>query len=250
MIKIVILLLAVTLVMANKPQKVLHSNQLQVVGKASPRPDSSDFECNICLKFVSESINKLIQIFADVGISGGCSVVCGMLPGKVVSGLCDVVCDVVGIEEFFKLVNEEDPDPIYICSKARLCAHSTTAAGIIESLVVNPKNGTQGSTFSIAMSYRVTNEIATGQYNVQIIPPLGFPMGVGELVMSQKPGLYAASFKLATRPSEQDPFPAGVYQVQAAICEGQCGSPHEWSKTLSIKTTNFTLTQGQGPPRK
>ena len=31
--------------------------------------------------------------------------------------VCDLLCDYVGITEFIKIIQEADPDPVYICQK-------------------------------------------------------------------------------------------------------------------------------------
>ena len=71
----------------------------------------SKFECSACTQFVSEALNELVQIIAQVGIGGGCSEVCGLLPSKTLATICDIVCEIAGIEEFSKLLQEADPDP-------------------------------------------------------------------------------------------------------------------------------------------
>ena len=54
--------------------------QLVLTG-AQVAPESK-FECSACISFVGESLNELVQIIANVGIGGGCSDICGLLPSK------------------------------------------------------------------------------------------------------------------------------------------------------------------------
>ncbi len=51
----------------------------------------------------SDSLQELIEIIANVGIGGGCSKVCGLLPSSTLAGICGIVCEIVGIEEFAKV---------------------------------------------------------------------------------------------------------------------------------------------------
>merc|ERR1711916_324428 len=124
--------------------------------RGSPAP-LSHFECSICISFVSSALQNLIEIIANVGIGGGCGKVCGLLPEKVLAEICDVVCTIIGIEEFAKLIQEADPDPIYICELPDLCPHSTTAKANITSLTISPPEGQQGTEFDISVVYDVTN---------------------------------------------------------------------------------------------
>lgn len=70
-----------------------------------------------------------------------------------------------------QLLQESDPDPIYICEVAELCPHSTTAAANVTQLSVSPTSGPQGTKFTISFTFRVTSTIATGQLVVVVVPP-------------------------------------------------------------------------------
>lgn len=43
-------------------------------------------------------------LHTDGGVIGGCADLCAFLGNPVEAGVCDLVCDVFGIEEFIKLV--------------------------------------------------------------------------------------------------------------------------------------------------
>merc|ERR1712065_22965 len=177
--------------------------QITRLDKSVAIAPESEFECKVCLSFMDDALNDLIQIIANVGIGGGCSKV------------CDIVCEIAGIEGFGKLLQEADPDPIYLCEKVNLCAHSTTAAANITNFQVDPAQGPVGSTFKIDIVYTLTN---------------------------QAPGQYGGTLSFKATPNEQEPFNPGTYQVVAAVCEGTCGSIHEWSQTLSERQTTFKPT--------
>ncbi len=209
---------------------------------------------------MNEALSDLIQIIAQVGIGGGCSKVCGLLPSSTLATICDIVCEIAGIEEFSKLLNEADPDPIYICEKVNACPHSTTAAANITQFSISPTSGPSGTQFTITIVYTVTNTIATGELVVVIVPPDAESFGSGSTIFTQAPGQYVVlvlrlSFFFLMRPpryggqlqfqatpSEQEPFDPGQYQVVGAVCEGSCGSNHPWSSTLSEKQTSFTIS--------
>lgn len=199
--------------------------------------------CPTCVSFVSQTITQLENIIANVGIIGGCAKVCSYLPNQVEATVCNLLCDIVGIQAFVKLIEAADPDPIWICEQMTVCAINPDAAANITQLTVAPQKGSQGSTFNILASYQVTNTIATGTLELLVLPPASSPMGEGFLLVDQTPNTYNDRFSLKTQPSEQQPFNPGEYKVEVAVCEGSCGSTHSNTKTLSVAKTSFTLTQ-------
>lgn len=194
-----------------EPQIVItHLNGTAV----APAPRSK-FECTVCLNFMQDSLQNLIEIIANVGIGGGCAKVCGYLPSHAAAAICDLICEIKGIEEFEKLLNEEDPDPIYICEKVDLCPHSTTAAANVTSLAVSPQSGPQGTQFAINFVFQVTNTIATGELAVVVVPPQASSFGGSNLIYELAPGSYSGSMTFEATPNEQEPFNPGSYQVRA-----------------------------------
>ena len=146
--------------------------------------------------------------------------ICGKLENKTEQTICGLLCEIVGIDEFIKLIDKEDPDPIAICEEIDVCAHSTTAKASISSLTVSPSSGPQGTTFEISLVYAVQNTIATGQAEVVILPPNAFPFGGAENLYEQAVGSYGLRLSFQANPSENEPFTPGVYQCVAAVCEG------------------------------
>merc|ERR1711916_54988 len=207
-----------------------------------PAPQSK-FECTTCISFVSESLQELIQIIASTGVGGGCGLVCGKLSSHTLAEICDIVCTIAGIEEFGMLINEVDPDPIYICEKVHLCPHSTTAAANVTALTVSPGEGAQGTKFTIDFTFDVTNTIETGEFVVEVVPPASEPFGDGQGLFTVAPGSYSGQMSFTAKASEQEPFMPGSYQVVMAVCEGTCGSKHPWSQTLGEKQTSFKITE-------
>jgi hypothetical protein len=81
--------------------------------------------CPTCINVADESINILLNLILDSGIIGTCGTLCSALAQKtgsqLIGTICDLVCDVVGIEEFIKLIEAADLDPIWYCEIAKLC---------------------------------------------------------------------------------------------------------------------------------
>jgi len=190
-----------------------------------------------------QALNELLNIILNGGVLGGCGALCSYLPTTIEAEICDVLCSIVGFEAFIDLVNDTDPDPIWICMELdQTCPINDKAAANITSLVVKPLSGPQGSNFTIEMVYKVTETIGTGEAEFVIIPPDAMPFGDGGLLVWQTPGIYGVELSFDASPSENEPFDAGVYYVQGAVCEGSCGSIHEHAFTLSVRTTKFTIT--------
>ena len=186
---------------------------------------------------------ELVNIIANVGVVGGCGDVCGKLPNKLESTACDLLCDYVGIEEFVKILQKTDPDAVYICQLLSVCSHNPDSAAKIDSFSVSPNSGAQGTTFSIDLFFTVTNATGAGEIAIGIQPPNGEGFGDGQLEPGFAAGSYKVAFNLQAKPSEQQPFSPGTYQVEAAICDGECGAIHPYTKTLATGQTSFTITQ-------
>jgi len=205
-------------------------------------PNGDEFFCKICINFMGSAIDDLIEIIANIGVGATCSAVCGELPNHTEATICDLLCEIVGIDAFIHIVDDVDPDPIAICEDLTVCEHSTNASAKINSVSVSPSSGPVGTTFNIQAVYTVTSTIATGQVEVVVVPPDAFPFGGAELVINQGPGTYGIKLSFQATPSENEPFNAGLYQAVVSVCEGTCGSPHHWSYTLAQSSQNFTIS--------
>jgi hypothetical protein len=202
--------------------------------------------CPTCVSFISQSINQLLNIIANAGVIGGCADLCGLLPNQVEATVCDLVCAVVGLQAFVDLVEDADPDPIWICEEVDICPVNDKAAAAFTSVTVSPKAGPQGTSFTVNADFKVTNTIGTGELDFAVVPPAqdGFVFGSGELIVNVAPGAYGVKIgPISTQPNEQEAFGPGSYQVQVFICEGACGSTHSNSFQLAYGSVNFTITQ-------
>lgn len=219
---------------------LLSGKPFRLDGATSVTPELS--LCPMCVQFMSQAINGLLQIILQGGVLGSCGALCGQLPNKVEATVCNLLCDYVGITEFLKLVQDADPDPIWICEELHTCPDCEGAATITQ-LAVNPPTGPQGTSFNIAMDFTVQNKTCTGEIAISINPPApAFPFGSAQLVEGFKPGAYGVKFDLKAQPSQQEPFNPGKYGVVTAICAGSCGSKHAHAKVLSEKQASFEIT--------
>jgi len=223
-----------------------NKNGVGLISKPRPtdRVGADPAWCPTCVSFIAQTINQLLNIIANAGVIGGCADLCGLLPNQVEATVCDLICSVVGIEAFIDLVEDADPDPIWICEEVDICPYNDNAAANFVNIAVSPKSGPQGTQFSVDADFRVTNTIGTGEIDFIVIPPAqdGFVFGGGELIVNVTPGRYAINIPVATEPSENEAFGPGSYQVQLFICEGACGSIHSHSFQLATTSVNFTIT--------
>jgi len=198
--------------------------------------------CDICIQFMGQAIDQLLNIILNIGVIGGCADLCGYLNNQLEVVVCDMLCDYVGIEEFIQLVNDEDPDPIWLCEEMDACPVNDNAAGNITSASVVPKQGHKGDQFQLFVTAQITNAIGTGEIAFEIHPVSGFPLGEGFLLESLQPGNYKFQFHWRAEPVKEQHWSPGVYNITVAICEGACGSPHSHSFTLSeVKHVQFQI---------
>jgi len=190
----------------------------------------------------------LIQIIANTGIGGGCSVVCGELPESWMQQVCFILCEIEGIEYFSELLQDVDPDPIWICMELDACPSVKNATGVIKKMLVTPTAAPQMSTFSISFTYQITSETGAGQTLIAVVPPsesIGEIFGWENLIVSQEPGMYQVSAEFVAEPSQEPPedFIPGVYEVFCEVCEGTCGDTHSTAYLIASGVTSFNITQ-------
>jgi hypothetical protein len=199
--------------------------------------------CNICVQIMGQIINELLNIILNIGVVGSCGELCHYLPNKYEADACDLICDYVGIEEFIKLIEYEDPDPIFFCDEAKICPVTTNGSAYSNNAWVQPTSGPAGTKFMIGYNYTVTSKTSTGGPNVAVMPPSGMPFGGAEFDEGENPGTYIVTFQLDTTPSEQEPFSPGIYNVSVALCAGDCSGRHKWSGVYCDDATSFTITE-------
>jgi len=199
--------------------------------------------CNVCVQIMGQIINELLNIILNIGVVGSCGELCHYLPNKYEQDACDLICDYVGIEEFVKIIEYEDPDPIFFCDEAGICPVTNNGSALANGAWVNPESGPTGTKFNIGFNYTVTSKTSTGGPNVVVFPPDGMPIGGSNFDEGEEPGTYVIYFQLDTKPSEQEQFGPGVYNVTAALCAGDCSGRHKYSGVYCEADTAFTITQ-------
>merc|ERR1712093_942989 len=188
---------------------------LVAASQAAPVTKPEADLCPICLQLMNEALDQLVNIILNVGIT-----------------------------EFVKILQEVDPDAVYICQVlGGICPIHDNAKVDDVKLIVAPSSGQQGSTFTMHFSFNVVNATGAGEVALGIQPPNGEGFGDGQLVPGFPVGPIAISFQLQAKPSEQEPFSPGTYQVEAAVCNGECGATHPHTATLGTASASFVITQ-------
>lgn len=211
--------------------------------------------CPTCINIAEQSINILLNLILDSGIIGTCGTLCQALAQKtgsqVVGTICDLVCDAVGIDEFIKILDNADLDPIWYCEIAKLCTINDHGDAKITKFSILPASGPQGTTFAIDLTYVSLNGTGTGELVIDIHTPDRIPLGSGFLAEAKKAGTYEERITVKAEPDPQcDPtqepceqWLPGVYNVTVQLCNGECGSKHPHSAIYDTAKGSFQLTR-------
>ena len=243
---------AMVLLWEKPNQKVVHSFR-QKIEYIDPQNKVGVDLCPMCISFSEDAINELLNLIIQGGVVGTCGVLCHALAQKTGSqalgAVCDILCDVVGIKEFIKLVQKADLDPMYFCEELKICPIFDNGDAKITTLTVTPKSGPQGQ-FSIDFTYQSKNGTGTGQIVLEIDTVDHIPVEGVFLHEKANAGTYRQTIKLKAQPDPDcDPsqqfcemWLPGNYTVKIAICNGECGSSHPHSKIYDEATTTFQIT--------
>ena len=199
--------------------------------------------CPTCISFVSQSINNLIQIIANGGIVGGCSALCGLLPNPTLGEVCSLLCDIVGIDMFVKILSKVDLDPFYACELMTVCHTTDNGAANFTSFTSNPNPAYRDSSIDFNAALSVTNATGCGEMVFAIQDPTGNVIGTGNVFGGLKPNVYNIDFQVKTEPQPQggEQWPPGDYVAEMAVCQGECGSHHPHSEIYDVTTTKFSI---------
>ncbi|KNC50600.1 countin-1 [Thecamonas trahens ATCC 50062] len=200
--------------------------------------------CELCVEFLSQAENELLQAILQLGIVDSCGDLCGLLPSRLEGTVCDLLCDYIGVTEFVKIIQEHSPDPIYACQLLKQCSINDNAKANMIDFVVAPKVGQQGTTFTFGATFNVTNgPTGAGELALGVQPPQGMPFGDGAVNDGIPNGEHTVTFSLKAQPNEQEPFSAGTYEVEFAVCNGICGATKPHSAVLAVGKGSFRIEQ-------
>jgi len=207
-------------------------------GKTAPKLDL----CTTCFDFMDQFMDQLLNAILQAGIGGGCGGICTQLPESAEQLVCEMLCMYVGVEAFASIVEYEDPDPVFVCQVIDICPVVDNGAAKITSAFVTPTRGPQGTTFNMVMQYKVLNATGPGYLAVQVSPPDGMPFGGSQFTTGQAVGSYQLGWQLQAEPDENEDFSPGFYEVDFAVCEGDCTNAHKWGGIYAEASSGFNIT--------
>jgi hypothetical protein len=81
--------------------------------------------CPQCINTFDDVIDAVLDIVLQYGILNSCGELCSLVTDKTGSTflgfVCMAGCDVLGINEFVKIIDKVDIDPIYYCEQIQAC---------------------------------------------------------------------------------------------------------------------------------
>lgn len=160
--------------------------------------------CPGCIDFADQALDAILNIILQVGVVGSCGDLCSAVADKTGSQalgvVCNLLCDIAGIDEFINLINKADLDPIYYCELLHACKIFDQGDAKITDFSIVPVRGPQGTTFTAVLTYVSTNGTGTGEIDIEIDTVDGIPLGDSFLNLPQAPGTYGVKIDIKAQP--------------------------------------------------
>jgi len=200
--------------------------------------------CYYCVDFMGEAVDDLLNGILN-GLLGSCADLCSYLENQALEVPCILICEYVGFNEFVNVVNDTDPDPIYICQEVDFCPVVNGGQVQMVDSAVSPSSAPSGATFNLTFTYKVIKPTGPGLLSILLIPPVDdqwdFIVGADFFQEGQAPGVYQGEVAIGTQPSEQEPFNPGEWIANTAVCEGDCTTDHPYGGVYAQINATFTI---------
>ncbi|CAF0780001.1 unnamed protein product [Adineta ricciae] len=209
--------------------------------------------CPQCINSFDELVQIVLDIILQYGVVDTCGHLCDLVEQKTGSGLlgfiCTMGCDFLGLEEFVKLMEKADIDPIYYCEVMKICPINDNGDAKFKSFAVLPPRAQTESKIALDMVYVSKNGTGTGEMIIMIQTVDKIPLSAGLLLEAQKPGTYGERIVIDTTPDpdcdptqgECEQWLEGTYNITVLLCNGQCGSHHPHTALYDTARGSFTL---------
>jgi len=217
-------------------------------GKVSfPQVDAKT--CSICIDVAVEIINYSLNYLLQNGVVNTCEDLCGGINSSAISTICEIGCDLVGLDVFVQILKRTDIDPILYCQLVDMCKvlDCTGQCANVTEVIPDPQEGYQDQHFQIHCAINVTQPAGAGMIRLMIYPD-GQPQNGNEndeLMPEWDPGYY--TFSVDIIPSEAGMTP-GNWTFEIMACEGECGSQHEHSAIFSTNSAWILVNQDTKKP--
>eukprot|EP01086_Lenisia_limosa_P012206 TRINITY_DN3_c0_g1_i1.p1 TRINITY_DN3_c0_g1~~TRINITY_DN3_c0_g1_i1.p1 ORF type:complete len:231 (+),score=75.32 TRINITY_DN3_c0_g1_i1:167-859(+) len=196
-------------------------------------------DCPLCASFMSRACNDLAQIIEQVGVLSSCGIVCSLLPNPLEGQICSLLCDVVGMKEFGRLISQIDPDPIEICMDWNFCPLVEGGEVVVDEIEISPAQPTIKDEVHMDALFTVKNETSTGIIEFVIFGHGIQPFGLERIELPLQPGQYKLDLKFG---GPKDQLSAGDYKALFKICSGDCSGKHKHSYIYAQAQHAFTIT--------
>ncbi len=199
--------------------------------------------CATCVAFMDDAEGELLDIVLQVGISEGCAV-CGRLKNHLEQTVCGILCEIVGIEAFVKVLRQTDLDPIYVCSELLACPKNhclQPGCTSINSVTVTPPSGPVGTVFNVTVVIQARNQTGTGVTVLEWkCPTTGM---TGAPILNE--GFRAKSinhitYRIDTR-NDACLYAPATYALVVGSCAYDCQDQH--GVVYAAVQSQFTITQ-------
>lgn len=121
----VVFLALIVGVAARKPTFLRQSTHIERALLPNNAKDVTLDWCPQCINTFDDLVQVVLDVILQYGVLDTCGHLCDIVEEKTGSGvlgmLCSLGCDFVGLEEFVKLMEKTDIDPIYYCESLKLC---------------------------------------------------------------------------------------------------------------------------------
>lgn len=180
------------------------SSENSFISKNVSRKNLGFDQCKVCIDFATQALDQLLNTILNIGVVGECSTLCSYVEkqsgSQVLEVVCNVLCDLVGVDEFVKIIDQADLDPIYYCELLKTCAIKDDGDATITSFTVAPISGSQGTKFNAVLNYVSMNGTGTGELEIAIKTVDGIDLGNSFLIESLAPGKYEEKISIKTDP--------------------------------------------------
>jgi hypothetical protein len=121
-----LLLLAAAIGVASVEGKLkIQSKHIQRAYIPSNHGDNALDWCPQCINTWDQLLEVALDVILEVGVLDSCGQLCDLVAKESGSDLlgfiCTMGCDFLGLDEFSKLIEAADLDPIYYCEQMNLC---------------------------------------------------------------------------------------------------------------------------------
>lgn len=205
-------------------------------------PLSDAILCKTCVSFLDESEGDLLDLVLQYGISKGCAI-CGDLKSKLGQEVCGILCEIVGIEAFVKVLRAEDITPSYVCAELGSCPKNecNNECTLIEDVKITPPSGPIGTRFSVAVKIHAPVKSGTGSTVLSWNCPTSGPIGV-EILTEGYAANQTVTFTHVIQTQEASClYGPGVYNMTVLSCKYACTDLK--GEVYSAAKAEFQITQ-------